>query len=62
VNRSIPISFKETKVQGDQGTPHKTGDTEIYRGESGEKPKRWAQGKKFLNRTSMACAVRLRID
>jgi hypothetical protein len=38
----------------DQRTPHKTRDTETYRGESGE-------GEKFLNRT-MAWAVRSRID
>ena len=25
----------------DQGTPHKTGDTETYRGENGEKPRRY---------------------
>jgi hypothetical protein len=28
-------------VYVDQGTPHKTGDTETYRGESGEKPRRY---------------------
>jgi hypothetical protein len=28
----------------------------------GKAPKILAQGKKFLNRTAMACAVRLRID
>jgi hypothetical protein len=33
----------------DQGTQHKSRDTEIYRGESGEKPQIWAQ-----------CAVRSR--
>jgi hypothetical protein len=46
----------------DQGTPHKTRDTETYRGESGEKPGRYGQGEKFLNRTAMICAVRSRID
>ena len=47
----------------DQGTPHKTRDTENYRGESGEKHRRYGhRGKKFLNRTAMACAVSLRID
>jgi hypothetical protein len=46
----------------DQGTPHKTRDTETYRGESREKPQRYGLGGKFLNRTAMACAVRLRID
>ena len=47
----------------DQGTPHKTRDTETYRGESGEKPQRYEhRGKKILNRTPMACAVRSKID
>jgi hypothetical protein len=46
----------------DQGTPHKTGDSETYRGESVEKPQRYGHREKFLNRTAMACAVRLRID
>ena len=44
----------------DQGIPHKTRDSETYRGESGEKP--MGTGEKFLNRTAMACAVRSRID
>ena len=47
----------------DQVTPHKTRDTETYRGESGEKPRRYGhREKKFLNRTAMACAVRSRTD
>ena len=46
----------------DQGTPHKTIDTETYRGESGEKPQRYGHREKFLNRTAMACPVRSRID
>ena len=45
-----------------QGTPHKTRDTETYRGESGEEPRRYGHGEKFLDRTAMACAVRSRID
>jgi hypothetical protein len=45
-----------------QGTPHKTRDTETYRGKSGGKPKDMGIGGKFLKRTAMACAVRLRID
>jgi hypothetical protein len=46
----------------DQGTLHKTRDTETYRGESGEEPQRYGhRGKKFLNRTATACAVRWRI-
>ena len=46
----------------DQRTPHKTRDTEIYRGESGESLKDMGTGGKFLNRTAMACVVRSRID
>ena len=46
----------------DQGTSHKTRDTETYRGESRENPRRYGYRGKFLNRTVMACAVRLRID
>jgi hypothetical protein len=47
----------------DQRTPQKTRNTEIYRGESGEKPRRYGHsGKKFLNKTTMACAIRSRID
>jgi hypothetical protein len=46
----------------DQGVPHKTRDTETYRGECGEKPRRYWHREKFLNRTAMACAVRPRID
>jgi hypothetical protein len=46
----------------DQGTPHETGDSEIYREESGEKPQRYGQRGKFLNRTAMACAVKWRIN
>ena len=46
----------------DQGPPHKTRDTETYRGESGEKPQTHGYRGKFLNRTPMACAVRSRIN
>jgi hypothetical protein len=45
----------------DQRPPHKTRDTEIYRGESGESLKDMGTGGKFLNRTAMACTVRSRI-
>ena len=34
----------------DQGTPHKTRDTEIYRGESGENLKHMGTGEIFMNR------------
>jgi hypothetical protein len=37
-------------------------DTETYRGESREKPRRYGYRGKILNRTAMACAVRSRID
>jgi hypothetical protein len=46
----------------DQGTPHKTRDSETYRGESGEKPRRYGHRGNFLNRTAMVCAIRLRLD
>ena len=46
----------------DQRPPHKTRDTEIYRGESREKPQDMSTGEKFLNRTAMSCGVRLRIN
>ena len=46
----------------DQGTPHKTRDTETYRGESVESLENIGTGEKFLNRTAMACAVRSRIN
>jgi hypothetical protein len=45
-----------------QGTPHKSRDSETYREESGEKPRRYGHRGIFLNRTAMACAVRSRID
>jgi hypothetical protein len=38
-------------------------DTETYRRESGEKPQRSGhRGKKFMNRTTMTCALRSRIN
>jgi hypothetical protein len=46
----------------DQEPPHKTRDTETYRGESGEELKDIGAEEKFLNRTPMACTVRSRID
>ena len=45
----------------DQGTPHKTRDTETYRGENRKSLEDMATGEKFLNRRTMACALRLRI-
>ena len=39
----------KAQVHVDQGTPHKTRDTEIYRGESGEKPRRYGhRGKRIV--------------
>jgi hypothetical protein len=46
----------------DQGAPHTIRDTETYRGESGKSLKDMGTGEKFLNRTTMACAVRSRMD
>jgi hypothetical protein len=46
----------------DQGPPHKTRDTESYRGESGDELLSYGHRGKFLNRTPMNCAVRSRID
>jgi hypothetical protein len=46
----------------DQRPLHKTRETEIYRGESGEKPGKHGTGEKFLNRTAMVYAIRSRID
>jgi hypothetical protein len=43
----------------DQGPPHKTRNTEIYRGES-EKPQRYREI--LMDRTAMACAVTSRFD
>jgi hypothetical protein len=45
----------------DQGTPHKTRDTETYRQKVGTSLEDMGTGGKFLNRTSMAYAVRSRI-
>ena len=45
-----------------QGTPHKTRDSETYRGESGEKLRRYGHRGKIPEKTVMACAVRSRIN
>jgi hypothetical protein len=37
----------------DQGTPHKTRDTDTYKGESGEKSQRYGHRGKFLNRREL---------
>jgi hypothetical protein len=46
----------------DQGTPHKTRDSETYRGKSGKSLEDVGTGENFLNRTAMSCAVRSIID
>jgi hypothetical protein len=46
----------------DQGTAHKTKDTETYRGESGKSLEDMGTGEKILNRRAMACVLRARID
>jgi hypothetical protein len=46
----------------DQGTPHKTRDSEAYRGEVGEKPQRYGHRRNSPEQNSNACAVRSRID
>jgi hypothetical protein len=50
------------QVYVDQGTSRKTRDTETYRGEMWKSFEDTGTGEKFLNKTTMACAVRLRID
>jgi hypothetical protein len=45
----------------DQGTAHDTRDSEIYRGESGEKPQRYGHGKNsYIEQQWLV--LRLRID
>ena len=52
----------KAQVQVYQGPPHKSRDTDSYRGESGEGPQIYGhRGKNFLNRTPMPFAVRSRI-
>jgi hypothetical protein len=45
-----------------QGTPHKTRDTETYRGESGEEPQRYGHRGKIPEQNSNGFAVKSRID
>jgi len=62
-NWSILISLYKTKVHVDQGTPHKTRDTESNRRESGEKS--WThghRGKDPEQNTNNAYALRSRVD
>jgi hypothetical protein len=46
----------------DQGTPHKTRDMKLIEVKVGKSLKDMGSGRKFLNRTAMACAVRSRIN
>jgi hypothetical protein len=46
----------------DQGTPHKTSESKMYRGKVGKSLKDMGTGEKFLNRKAMACAIRSRRD
>jgi hypothetical protein len=46
----------------DQRPPHKSRDTEINRGESEEKPRRYGHSGKIPKQKSMSCAVRSRIN
>jgi hypothetical protein len=53
----------KAQVQVDQGSPHKTRDTENYRGESGGKSlEHMGTGDIFWNRTPMALYYKIRID
>jgi hypothetical protein len=61
-HQTVLTSLYKAQVEVDQEPPHKTRDTESYRGESGDNLKHMGTGKKFLKRTPMACAVRSRID
>ena len=45
-----------------QGTSHKTRESESYRGESGKSLEDMGTGEKFLNKTAMACALKLTIN
>jgi hypothetical protein len=44
----------------DQGAPHKTRDTETYRGESGEKPRRYGHRGKIpeQNTNALCCKIK----
>jgi hypothetical protein len=56
------VSLYKAQVQVDQGPPHKTRDTETYRGERGKSLEHMGTGEKFLNRTTMTYALRSTID
>jgi hypothetical protein len=46
----------------DQGTPHKTKNSEIIEEKVGKSFEDMDTGEKFLNRIAMACAVKSRVD
>jgi hypothetical protein len=52
------ISLYKAQVQGDQGPPHKTRYTESNRRESGKHPRKIGTEEIFLNRTTIAQALR----
>jgi hypothetical protein len=62
IHSYILISLYKAQIYVDQGTSHKTRDTESYREERGECLEDMGTGEIFLNRTSIACAIRSRID
>jgi hypothetical protein len=50
----------QAKVQVDQEPPHKTRDTETYRGESGEEPRTYGHGGKIpeQNSNGLCCKIK----
>jgi hypothetical protein len=44
----------------DQGTPHKTGDTGTYRGESGGKPQRYGHRRKIPEQNSNGLCYKIK--
>jgi hypothetical protein len=54
------ISLNKAQIQVDQAPPHKIRYTETNRKENRDKPQTY--GHSFLNRTPIACALKLRID
>ena len=52
----------KAQVQVDQRLPHKPETLKFIEEKAGKSPKNMSTGEKFLNRTSMASILRLRID
>ena len=59
-SQPILISLYKAQVQVDQGSSHKIRHNETNRKENRDKPQTY--GHSFLNRTPIACALKLRID